>query len=421
MRDYVQLWKYNCLDALVTREAHDVIQSELRQKDLSAQYRFTMNLCQPLLEMAVRGILVDREAIQAYSRKLTSEYDDKLKLLHEQAGTKINPQSPKQLITYFYTHKGEKPYISRTTGKATVDGTALKRLIGKGYPEAKTIMRLREIKKLTGSYLDIELDHDDRLRCSWNPVGTTTGRLSSSKTIRKTGLNLQTVPEDARAFLIPDPGFRMAEVDLSQAEARIVAYIAQDPNMISVFEKGEDIHALTARMVGCTRKIAKGVNHGSNYALGPAKLGMMLEIPQSEAKSLMTKYHIAYPSVRGTFHKYVEETLRRSRTLTNLFGRKRLFLGRIDDDLFRQGYSYIPQSTVGHITNMALMRLWKDKRVQVLAQVHDSVLFQAREDEDWNRLVEDVSHYFQIPLRWKGREFVIPSEMKTGSNWRDLT
>src|SRR3990172_7827166 len=84
-------------------------------------------------------------------------------------GSGFNPLSPKQCIAYFYGTKGLKPYINRKTSKPTCDDTALSRIFRRtGMKEAKLIQEIRVLDKLLGTYMELELDEDKRLRCFYN-------------------------------------------------------------------------------------------------------------------------------------------------------------------------------------------------------------------------------------------------------------
>jgi DNA polymerase-1 len=87
------------------------------------------------------------------------------------ADYEINPNSPKQLIKYFYEHKKITPYVNRKTGQPTVDDTALQRIINRYHlPEAMLIQKIRRLGKLVGTYMDVTLDEDARVRCSYNTM-----------------------------------------------------------------------------------------------------------------------------------------------------------------------------------------------------------------------------------------------------------
>jgi DNA polymerase-1 len=419
MTDWKQFWQYNATDAAVTLESWFLLEKELRESNCFPSYEFNLSLIEPLTYLSLRGFRLAESGMRQLSRELEDEYRELQKKLLELTEVELNPHSPKQLQTYFYVDKNEKPYISRTTGKMTVDEEALNRLARKGYKEAQVIIRMREIRKLKSSYLDVQYDEDGRMRCSYNPAGTSTGRLSSSKTIFGKGLNLQTVPKQARVFFVADEDHLIVEIDLSQAEARVVAYLASDPQMMQVFENGEDIHTLTATLMKTDRQTAKTINHASNYAMGPEKLGLLLGISRKEAEVLRESYHAIYPGIRSVFHKGVEEQMRSKHFLVNLFGRRRLFMEQWDEELLRAGYAYIPQSTVAELTNRGLLRIYQTGKYDLLAQVHDSVVLQVKKSTTLRELKE-LKGLMEETLEYKSRSFVIPAEVKIGPNWRDL-
>ena len=125
--------------------------------------------------------------------------------LNDTADYPFNPGSFKQCMEYFYDHKGIAPYTNRKTGKPTTDDKAMARIFRKfELPEARLVQECRSLGKLLGTYLEVEYDSDKRLRCFYDPRGTTSGRLSSSKTIFDKGLNFQNLDPRFKSFLVPD-------------------------------------------------------------------------------------------------------------------------------------------------------------------------------------------------------------------------
>lgn len=163
----------------------------------------------PLMFMMLHGIRVDQQSLANEKTKVRGQIEVKrseLEALITSKGHKpFSPTSSKQIMDYFYGTLGIKPYLNRKTGKPTSDDTAMARLFRKHrLPEAKLIQEIKNLEKLSGTYLEIEFDKDGRLRCAYNPRGTVTGRLSSGKTIHGTGMNNQNLDPRFRGFLIPD-------------------------------------------------------------------------------------------------------------------------------------------------------------------------------------------------------------------------
>jgi DNA polymerase-1 len=401
--------------------------------------------------MQERGLRVNVDGLHIASQEAGEQIQILTKELQEVVGYEINPNSTKQLKEYFYDKKKVKPYVSRKTGAYTVDEKALKRISRKGFIEAEKILEIRRLSKLKGTYLDVGLDSDSRLRSAFNPVGTESGRLSSSKTIFGTGTNLQNQPPEMKKYILADEGYVMYNIDLSQAENRIVAYVAPEPKMIEAFEGKQDVHRLTAGLIfdkpideisdedgSCVlgggrfseRFWGKKANHGLNYDLGYKTFALYYEMDEAEAKFIVERYHLAYPGIRQ-YHKWVVEDLSRDRTLVNCFGRRRLFLDRWGDALFKEAYSFIPQSTTADKINrdgVNFIYYNQDKfhDVELLNQVHDSIVFQIPISIGWSKhvaILREIKASLESPIEWakSGITFSIPAEVQAGFNLKDMT
>jgi len=172
----------------------------------------------------------------------------------------------------------------------------------------------------------------------------------------------------------------------------------------------------------------KKANHGLNYALGPNQFALLYQLSVAEARMIILRYMNAYPGVKQ-YHLWVQAALRQNRRLTNPFGRTRIFLDRWGDDLFREGYAQIPQSTVPDIINERGLNFihenqeWFDE-VELLNQVHDSIVLQIPLTESWKYHVASLEllvENLERPIQWKSKEFSIPAEVSMGFNCKDLT
>lgn len=438
-----QLWQYNATDSMICSEAFPKQLNELSiQKNLQT-YERQKAIVEPLVYMQEHGILCDLAGMQAKKEKLLNEAKELEEKLHSLAGFALNANSPKQLKEYFYVTKGFKPYVSKGGG-VSVDKLALKRLARKGSEEASIILEMRKRLKLVSTYLDeIKVDPDSRMRCSYNPVGTRYSRLASSSSIFGTGMNMQNIPHEILQYFLADPGYVYYSFDLSQAENRIVAYVGNIPEMIEAFESEKDVHRLTASLIfrkpyseisaeegsspfndgKSERDWGKRANHGLNYDLGYRSFALYYEMPETQAKFIVDSYHRAYPGVRQNFHGYVRNCLRQNRTLTNLMGRRTLFLDAWGDSLFKEAYSCIPQGTTGDVVNeRGINYIYYNQLefgpVELLIQVHDSIGFQIPLSVSWAehaRMVDSIKRSLETPLMTPyGREFVIPCDMLMG-------
>jgi DNA polymerase len=451
--------RYNALDSLVLLPIMDALHSDLERQGNVETYRYQRSLIEPIVYMQEHGIRTDVDTMQKLKHENEKERARLESELRELVGYELNHKSPKQLLDYFYDQQKYPVYKNRKTGRPTTDADALKRLsrgtaARAGSPVAGKILEIRKLNKILDTYLSVKISADDRFRFSCNPVGTVQGRLSSSKTIFGEGTNGQNLPPVMKQMLMPDDGWLGVEMDLSQAENRIVAYVAPEPRMIKAFEDydagtGPDVHRITSSFVfekppeeisdeegssnlgsgeHSERDWGKRANHGLNYDLGYRAFALIYELLEKQARMIVYKYHKVYPGVRR-WHKKIQARLGQNRTLVNLLGRKRLFLDRWGDSLFKEAYSFIPQSTVADMINRwGMLRLYGASdfvgRSQLLLQVHDSVLYQIPLDKGPQNVVHTLlmmKNSLEQPLEIEGRVFSIPTDCKvTIRNFKDM-
>lgn len=468
-----EMLTYNALDCAVTWQCADGFFDEI-DNGFRDTYDHTISLYDPLMYMMTRGIKVDHERLKDMHKKILVEIATLEKEITQRCGRWVNPGSPKQCKEYFYIEKGIPPYTkyTKSTGKSTItlDDKALQRIARgtsarKGLREASLMQSWRRLTKLKGTYLEINFDSDGRLRCSYSPRGTKFGRLSSSKTVFGTGMNMQNLPPVFAGFLVADPGCLFIELDLRQAEWVVVAYDCGDASMINAVKQGLDVHAYTAsqmfsipielvaledKVVGHTndpeevqrkrrgiseldqyktgwlprtmslRQCGKKSNHGLNYDERHKTFALTNEITEKEAKVVVDFYHRIYPGIRNGYSR-VQSQLATDRTLTNCFGRKCRFLDRWGDDLFKAAYSFNPQSTVGEIVNRGMVSIYNshDKEFEnweILRQVHDSIHFQSPDGNERQIAAGIIraSEHLSPQLRVSGREFTIGIDCKIG-------
>jgi DNA polymerase-1 len=423
--------RYSAMDSAIVAEIWPKQIQDLKTTGNWDAYERQKGLLEPLVFIGERGIRMNTEGLTTAAK----DAEERIAMLERQltdivGDASFNWRSVPQLKKYFYGTLGLHKYTRR--GSVTTDDKALKRMAAKGIREAEVILELRHISKLRGTYYTMQLDTDGRLRCSFNPVGTKQGRISSSKTIFGTGGNLQNQPSDMKKLMLADDGHIVISMDLSQAENRVVGYIAPEPKMINAFETGIDIHRQTAAMIYGVdieevtleqRSWGKRANHGLNYDLGYKSFALYYQIPEAEASFLVERYHSIYPGVRQ-WHSTIQHELGRTRTLTNLFGRRRTFMEHWGDALFKEAYSYIPQSTVAEMMNQWGFRYIYErqdlfKEVELLNTVHDSVIFQIPRAAGWHYIADVIlaaKRNLEQPLTVGGMTFNVPVDTKVGYN-----
>lgn len=449
--NYKRYWRYNATDAIICSEAISKQVAELSRLGDISTYNNQVKIIGPLVYMMEKGIKVDIKGMV----KLRSEYerriDENQLELNKIVGEPLNAKSPKQLKEYFYGKKHIPPYKAK--GSITYNNDAMKRLRRRGFKEAELIQNIRRFTKLRSTYLDLsKIDDDGRWRCSYNPAGTRFSRLSSSANIWGSGGNTQNIPHDLQEFFLPDDGYVYYAFDLEQAENRIVAYVGEIIEMIECFEKDIDVHARTGRMImnifyngkipeditvrslcpfgdktHSWRDWGKKANHGFNYDWSYKAFALKNEMVEKDGQLVYDGYHKLYPGVQQNFHAYVRQCLRTSRSLTNLMGRKTLFMdalrGPMADSTFKEAYSCIPQGTVGDIVNKrGLNYIYYNqelfKPIELLRQVHDEIGFQIPLSVPWPEHAEMlclIKKSLEMPLKThNGRSFVIPAGLTIG-------
>jgi len=234
-----QWWNYNGIDSIVPVEAFPKQIETLRKQSNIETYERQSKLIKPLIYMSERGIRVDVQGMMEYKESQQEKLDQLAEDLNREVGYEINYNSPPQMIQYFYTECGIKPYFNRKTHKMTSDVDALKRIFRqnrKGSQAARLMLDIRSLSKRISTYLNIgKVDKDGRYRSSYKPVGAETGRLSSGETIFGTGGNQQNWPHDLLRFFLFDEGYIGYSLDLSQIENRIVAYVGGIISQIKAF------------------------------------------------------------------------------------------------------------------------------------------------------------------------------------------
>ena len=440
--DLLMFWRYNALDAVVTREIRDVQEKALREFGNIRTLEHSMRLVEPLLSMTRRGIKVDMNKRQELKLKFEEEINRLQAFLDLGAGRHINVSSPdvKDLV---YNQLKLPVKTNKKTGRPTADKDAIVALSEK-YPNPllMTIIKIRQKRKLLETYIDTAIDLDGRMRCSFDVTGTRSGRLASRASIYGSGTNMQNQPPEVREMFIADDGMALIYRDFSQAEARVVAALADDAYLLELFaDPARDVHKETAaRIFGVPidevtpemRYLGKRVRHAVNYGMDAGRFVEVvnedaeitgIRINLATARKVIEGFWLLHPNHKSVYWANVEREIRYSRTLTNAFGRKRVFLGRMDDKLLREGYSYIPQSTIGWLCNEALCNIYEeivlgrpDLKTELLLQVHDSILVQCPVGHV-REVNELMGKAMDIPFECNGHLVRIPTDSKVGYNW----
>lgn len=473
-------YTYCCKDAAVTLEIHHAHLKAMNEQQ-KAHYNFNMSLIPSLQYMSLRGIRYNVQEATTKHSEIKSKMLELQMACNQHANMEINLNSPKQMCDLLYKRFGFEPQYMKEAGRKTTKLTAnadamLKIIIKQGANPHPFLACALGWKKLEGvrKQLELKADNDGRVRCSYNLVGTETGRLSCSGSVTGSGTNLQTITKQLRYLYQPDPGYYFFQCDLSGADGWTVASRASqlgDPTMLDDYFAGmkpaKIIALMYMQMQGQLPQVTKNINdlprdeikrltktvdipdhlyavckavqHGSSYDMGANTMANnillqtfkksselnVLWVPPSDCKKVQMVFFNRYPGVLA-WQRWVQQQLNRNRTLPCASGHVRTFFGRPgDNQTFKAAYAHEPQANTTYATNLAMQKLWQDPEnrtttgdliIQPLHSVHDALCGQFPIDRaEW--AVAKIRTYFNNTLSIGNDRIVIPFEGGYGSSW----
>ncbi len=448
-----QVATYCGLDAYATFCLVPKLQAELAQEP--ALERLLFDIEQPLepvlAAMEAQGIRIDTQ----YLATLSGQLDVTLRALeqqaHDSAGQTFNLDSPKQLSTLLFETLGLSTKKSRKikTGYST-DHATLEKLQG-DHPVIDFILEYRSLAKLKSTYVDalpaLVEAKTGRVHTDFNQAVTATGRLSSSNP------NLQNIPirsefsRQIRQAFLPEPGWLLVAADYSQIELRILAHLSGEPILIEAYRQGEDVHAVTARLLfeketvtPEERRLGKTINFGVIYGMGAQRFAREAGVSAQAGKAFIERYRDRYARVfaflegakrqalargyveticqRRRYFQFTSESLRRLQgqapETIDLESLKRLTQG--DSQLLRAAANAPIQGSSADIIKIAMVRLQtilQSYEARLLLQVHDELVLEVPPSE-WPTLEPQVRQTMEQAVEL---EVPLVVEVRTGANW----
>ncbi|MCF1447249.1 DNA polymerase I [Agrobacterium vitis] len=397
---------YAAEDADVTLRLWLVLKPRLAAVGLTRVYeRLERPLVPVLADMEERGITIDRQILSRLSGELAQKaaaFEDEI---YELAGERFNVGSPKQLGDILFGRMNLPGGSKTKTGQWSTSAQVLEDLAAQGEPLPRKIVDWRQLTKLKSTYTDALPGYvhpqTKRVHTSYSMAATTTGRLSSSEP------NLQNIPvrtaegRKIRTAFISTPGHKLLSADYSQIELRVLAHVADIPQLRQAFADGVDIHAMTAsEMFGVpvdgmpseVRRRAKAINFGIIYGISAFGLANQLSIERSEAGEYIKKYFERFPGIKD----YMESTkafVREHGYVETIFGRRahypeikssnpsmRAFNERAAINAPIQGSAADVIRRAMVQVEPALAKAGLGEKTRMLLQVHDELIFEV-EDE----------------------------------------
>jgi DNA polymerase I len=391
-----------------------------------------------LLRMEEAGVRIDRAVLAEMGQRLTVEMERVSEQIFAGSGHRFNINSPKQLGDVLFNKMHLPKPMKYGRGKVVSTAVDVLEELAEHNEVPRQVLQYRQLAKLKSNYIDslpLLADAEGRVHTTFNQVGTSTGRLSS------TNPNLQNIPiktelgREIRAAFIAAPGNLLISADYSQIELRLMAHFSEDPLLVRAFAEGQDIHTLTASEVfgiapdamdKQTRDRAKAVNFGIVYGISPFGLAQQLGIEQNVARLYIETYFARYSGVRSYIDRLLEETRREQRVRT-LFGRVRPIPDMQSRNANLRGFAERTavntplQGTAADLIKIAMIRIDLRLREEKLAtrmtlQVHDELLFDVPEREV-EQVKAFVRHEMESVIQLKVPVLV---DCGVGPNWRDM-
>jgi|GEM_PF-4902062 len=498
-----KLYLYNGKDSLATRIVGTEQDKELEELNLNNLYY--KELVPSVLiykNMDETGILIDDEVKAKLNEKYRNHYEVELSVLRSRCNNDdFNPRSVQNVGELVYeilkfpkrtrvNDAGETVY---KTDKDTLDDLLIhygetNKLGRLGYSIVSEIILCKKLSMVI-QYINTPLHPNNHWRGTSNLTGTETGRSSSNKTIderwryeneprgndnkltKRLGRSLQTitkhgfsiddeiftgyedraVAKDLRMMFVPHHGYMFVECDGSQAEARVVAVLAEDYEMLEMFDQKPNIHKKTAGLVFSidpnliTKEepyvpkvgvsyyhIGKIARHAGNNNMKPGRLSSMSHLPLHETTRILDIFHNKmHIKIRAVFHKEIRDCINKDRLLVNPNGRRRTFFGRLDESLYNEAIGNIQQGTISDLTKFTQHRVVSDldgymSKYWFLNEAHDSILAEVKKGEEHNYAKTFKKHY-ERPINFLNcslsRDFdlIIPCEVLfSETNWMDV-
>ncbi len=419
-------------------QLNTTLRTQVFEAELNKTYQdIDLPLVPVLLRMEQAGCRIDTDLLRQQNSRLAIMMDNLAERIYELSGHRFNINSPKQLGDILFNKMNLPKPLKYGKGKVVSTAQDVLEELGEKFEVARLVLEHRQLAKLRSNYteqLPNMVDADSRVHTTFNQVGTSTGRLSS------TNPNLQNIPirtelgREIRAAFIAAPGNVILSADYSQIELRLMAHFSQDPLLLHAYRNNIDIHTLTAAEVFGVdpltmskeiRNRAKAVNFGIVYGISPFGLAANLGIDQKEARTYIETYFERYKGVQ----QFIADTLARTREtgkVSTLFGRTRPIPDIGSRNPNARGFAERTavntplQGTAADMIKVAMLRIdtalrTRNLQTRMTLQVHDELLFDApaAEAEEVSTLVkQEMEGVIQLTIP-------IVADVGQGPNWRD--
>jgi len=430
--------RYSCEDSDVALILSRKFLEILKKEGLWDLYRENvLGLVPVLCDMEFTGVSLDTDILGKMSEEFEKDLDSIEAEIYEKTEREFNINSTKQLSEVLFEKLGLPVKKKTAKGAFSTDSEVLRDL-STIHEVPRLILRHRFLSKLKSTYID-QLPRlinpvTERIHTSFNPAGTSTGRLSSSDP------NLQNIPiktgdgKRIRKSFVAKDGYVILSADYSQIELRLLAHFSEDPTLLEALRDNKDVHVATAceifnasedQITSEMRNLAKTINFGIIYGISAFGLSKQLGTTVSVSRNYINRYFDRYSEVRTYMQSSVEEAKNRGYTET-LVGRRRPIPELVSGNRVERGRGEREaintpiQGSAADIINLAMIRIFRrleeeEFRSKMILQVHDELLFEVHEtelEELKTHIKNDMENAWElnVPLR---------VEMRAAENWAE--
>ena len=399
-------------------------------------YGCELPLIEVLASMELEGINLNTDYLNDFGDKLNKEIEQLEKSIYELAGTEFNIKSPKQLGEVLF-EKLKLPHGKKNKTGYSTSIEVLEKL-REDNPVVEKILEYRNLTKLESTYISGMRNlvaQDGKIHCHFQQTVTATGRISCTEP------NLQNIPirqelgRKIRKAFFAGEGKTFVGADYSQIELRVLAHLSGDEALIDAFNRGEDIHKLTAsRILGIApedvgteeRSRAKAVNFGVIYGMSGFGLSEEIKSSRKEAEAYIKEYFVKHPLVKSFMDEQIESTREKGYSTTILGRRRNIPEIAASNSMVRQLGERLAmnspiQGSAADIIKLAMCKVYERLKSghpgsRLILQVHDELIIEADKGE-----LEDIKEILResmeeaMELRIK-----LSVELNAADNWYDL-
>jgi DNA polymerase I len=424
--------EYAARDAAILLPLRERLAEALEAEELGLVSKIEFAAVASIAEMELAGIKLDVERWKELERvvrerrdraalELESHFPEPEGVLPlEGLGPRLNLNSPQQITDAFRSLRIELP------------DTKVWTLLKVEHPAAEALLRYRELQKKLGTYLETypKFIHEKsgRIHANFLQCRVPTGRLACAAP------NIQQIPHEdefRRCFVAEDDN-TLVIADYSQIELRILAEVSEDPAFVGAFQRGVDLHRLTAatmynvsmdEVTKAQRSAAKRINFGLMYGRGARSLSAQLGTDEERGRQLIDEYFANYPKVQRFLQRTANRATR-DRSLRTLAGRVRKFGNDpVADDrgaMRREAMNYPIQGAASDIAKIALAYIRRELNgtdARLINTIHDEFVVECAEE-----LAPEVSEKTGQAMTRAGEKLLkkvpVEVEVEISREWR---